>query len=186
MTNNSRESGSHKRIIKVACCRFQVATIRGRFLGVLLLLLALVPVTVCAKAHTSKITIKGTGLTTPIEITDPKVLADFRVWAGPGTSSNEQESLIVNWSQGADAERPSGLQRYEVSFYAKLPEEQLIYVVFYEYDPSIEHGYVYLPRYSEEWWKLNVRTIWHGVEGHWFRASRAWESVARPLIGKAK
>jgi len=184
MTDHSGQYGSHNRVIKLACFRLQAA--RGLLLSVLALLLVLVPDTVCAKAPTSKITIKGPGITSPIEITDPKVLANFRVWAGPGTSSDEQESLIVNWSQGADAERPSGLQRYEVSFYVKAKEERLIYVVFYEYDPSTEQGYVYLPKYSEEWGKLNEGTILHGVEGHWFRASRAWESVARPLIAKAK
>ena len=186
MTDHSGQYERHNRVIKLACFRLQAAMIRGLFLSMLPLLLVLVPDTVCAKARTSKITIKGTGITTPIEITDPKVLAGFRVWAGPGTSSNEQESLIVNWSQGGDAERPSGLHRYEVSFYAKVPEERLIYVVFYEYDPSTEQGYVYLPKYTEEWGKLNTRTILHGVEGHWFRASRAWESVARPLIAKPK
>jgi hypothetical protein len=33
---------------------------------------------------------------------------------------------------------------------------------------------------------LNVRSIFRGVEGKWFRAWSAWERVARPLIEKAE
>src|SRR5580700_11069075 len=45
-----------------------------------------IPARVFAKADISKITIKGADLKTPIEITDPKILANFNVWTGPGTS----------------------------------------------------------------------------------------------------
>jgi hypothetical protein len=144
-----------------------------------------IPAPLFAKADTIKITISGTGLRTPIEITDPKILTNFRVWTGPGTSSNEAKGFIVDWSQGPVAERPKTVRRYQVSFYAKLPNERLIYVVFYEYDPSTEPGYIYLPGKSEEFFGLNVSTISHGVEGNWFRAWSVWENVARPLIAKA-
>jgi hypothetical protein len=69
-----------------------------------------------AKADTIKVTIKGADLNTPVEITDPKVLTSFRVWTGPGTSSNEAKAFIIDWSQGPAAERPKGLQRQEVHF----------------------------------------------------------------------
>ncbi len=49
-----------------------------------------------------------------------------------------------------------------------------------------EQGYVYLPGKSDEWWTLNVRTIFRGVEGNWFHAWSAWERVVRPLIEKAE
>jgi len=58
--------------------------------------------------------------------------------------------------------------------------------VFYEYDPATDHGYVYIPGETEEWYRLNVRTIFHGVEGKWFPAWNVWERVARPLIAGAK
>jgi hypothetical protein len=54
------------------------------------------------------------------------------------------------------------------------------------HSPGSEYGYVYLPGESDEWAGLNVRTIWHGVEGKWFRAWSVWERVARPLIEKAE
>jgi len=138
-----------------------------------------------AKAPTSKITIKGPDRKR-IEITDPRVLVNFRVWAGPETSSDEAKSLIVDWSRGPIAEPSLGLQRYEIDFYVKLPEERLMYVVFYEFDPSTRQGYVYLPGKSEDWYSLDVSTIYHGVEGKWFHAWSTWDELAGPLITKAR
>ena len=163
---------------------------RLRSVLVILLLLA-IPAGLFAKAETSKILIKGDDLSAPIEITDPSVLTKFFVWAGAGTSCTgdcsppSTESFIVDWSQPV-ADHPSGLHRYEVSFYAKMPDERLIYVVFYKYDPATAHGYVYFPGRTEEWYRLSVSTIFHGVEGKWFRAWSVWDGIARPLIAGAK
>ena len=153
----------------------------------IILLVLAIPGELFAKAETSKIIIKGADLSAPIEITDPKTLANFLVWTGTGTgctgacSRPSPETFIVDWSQPMQG-HPSGLHRYQVSFYAKMPEERLIYVVFYEYDPAKKHGYVYLPGETEKWYRLNVGTIFHGVEGKWFPAWSVWEGVARPLI----
>ncbi len=57
--------------------------------------------------------------------------------------------------------------------------------MFYEYDPATEQGYVYLPGRKDEWYQLNVSTIFHGVEGKWFRAWSVWDNVARPLFNAA-
>lgn len=141
-----------------------------------------IPAQLFAKGVTLKIIIRGGDLKAPIEITDSKVLANFIVWAGPGTSPNETEAFIIDWSDGPGAERPKGLPRYEISFYAKHPEERLVYVVFYEYDPATLRGYVYLPGKTDQWYRLNVSTILRGVEGNWFRAWSAWDDVARPLL----
>jgi hypothetical protein len=162
----------------------------GRILTVLIVFLSFaIPARVFAKGDLVRITIKGADLKTPIEITDPKTLANIHIWTGPGTSSSEPgfnpntPGFIINWSQGPIAEPPKGLQRYEVSFYAKMPNERLVYVVFYEYDPMTQHGYVYLPGRADEWYRLNVGTIYRGVEGRWFRAWSEWDSLARPLLG---
>jgi hypothetical protein len=154
-------------------------------------LLLVIPAQLLAKGETVKITIKGADLKAPIEITDPKVLTEFQVWTGPGTSSSapgfnpNAPGFIVDWSQTV-AEPPKGLHCYEVSFYAKMPNERLVYVVFYEYDPVTEHGYLYLPGRTDESYWLNMGTIARGVEGKWFRAWSVWESVARPLIAGTK
>ena len=162
--------------------------------SVILLLLA-IPAELFAKAETSKIVINGADLSEPIEITNPKTLANFIVWTGPGTTCTMAdgtscappgtEGFIVDWSRPVE-HPPSGLHRYEVSFYAKVPDERLIYVVSYEYDPEKQHGYVYFPGRTEEWYRLNVTTILHGVEGNWFRAWSAWDSTAKSLIAGAK
>ncbi len=140
---------------------------------------------ILAKQKTVKITISGADLKKPIEISDPEILANFQVWAGPGTSSAERQSLIIDWSQGPVRKSPESLRRYQVSFHTD-PNDQIVYVVYYAFSPDAEQGYVYLPGGSDEWAGLNVRSIWHGVEGQWFRAWSAWERIARPLIEKGR
>lgn len=143
------------------------------------------PASLLAKGNTIKIIIKGSDLKRPIEISDPKILANFRVWAGPGTSTADEQGLIIDWSQGPVKEPPQALRRYEVSFHTD-PNEQIAYVVYYALSPGAERDSVYVPGESDEWYGLNVRSIFRGVEGKWFRAWNAWERVARPLIEKAE
>lgn len=158
---------------------------------VFVLLLLMIPARVFAKADISKITIQGGDLKTPIVIIDPKTLPHFNVWTGPGTggsinvSPKEADRFVIDWSHGV-TERPQGLPRYQVSFYAKWPAERVIYVVFYQYDPAAERGYIYLPGKADEWYRLNVSTIFRGVEGHWFRSTIEWDNFARPLMLDAK
>jgi len=157
-----------------------------KVLAVLLnsLLILSIPVPLLAKGKTVKITIKGAGLNIPIQISDPKILENFQVWTGPGTSTADRQSLIIDWSQGPLTKPPESLRRYQVSFHTD-PNDQIVYVVYYAFTPGAEPGYVYLPGESDEWAGLNVRSIWRGVEGKWFHAWSAWERVARPLIEKA-
>jgi hypothetical protein len=163
----------------------------NRLLALLAVFLLITAGQLFAKAETSKIVIEGADLKPSLEITDPKVLKEFLVWAGAGTAvngtpSSEANAFIINWAQGPVVERPPGLQRYQVSFYAKLPAERRIYVVFYEYDPATGRGYVYLPAKADKWYALNVSTILRGVERKWFRAWKAWDEVAGPLVAGAK
>jgi hypothetical protein len=140
-----------------------------------------------AKEKTSKITISGVGLKRPVEISDPKILATFSVWTGPGTSAADHQGLLIDWSEGPVRETPNTLPRYQVSFYAGDPAHQrIVYVVYYVFNPDAGPGYVYLPGESDEWYGRNVRSIVRGVEGKWFPAWNAWERVARPLIEKAE
>ena|ERR1700693_167662 len=139
-----------------------------------------------AKASTSKITISGADLKTPIEINDTKVLTNFSVWTGSGTSPADQQGLIIDWSPGPVREPSDSLPKYQVTFYADTPpNERIIYVVYYVFNPVIGHGYVYLPGKSDKWYRLNTFSIFRGEEGKWFPAWSVWESVANPLIEKA-
>ncbi|HEV2730822.1 MAG TPA: hypothetical protein VGV15_12390, partial [Terriglobales bacterium] len=82
---------------------------------------------------------------------------------------------------------PQGLQRYQVSFYSdEMSKERAIYVVYYAVSSGSAEGFVHLPGKSDEWWRLNVSSIARGVEGKWFHAWSRWESVARPLIERAR
>jgi len=83
------------------------------------LLILSVPTPLLAKGKTVKITIKGANLKTPIEISDPKILANFQVWTGPGTSTADSQSLIIDWSQGPVTKPPESLRRYQVSFHTE-------------------------------------------------------------------
>lgn len=151
------------------------------------------PSRLLAKGATTKIMVEGADLAKPIEITDQKVLANFNVWTGPGTSSNSPgfnanaPGFIIDWSQGPVGETPKTLRAYQVSFYEGAPpNEHTFYVVYYQFSPGADQGYVYLPGESDKWCSLNVRSIFRGVEGKWFRAWSTWERVARPLIEKAR
>lgn len=86
-----------------------------------------------------------------------------------------------------------------MSFYQKeLREIRLVYVVSYDYDPS-ERGYIYVPGRGDQWYKLDILTVFRKVEnfpfkpglfrkieGSWFYARPSWEQVARPLIAPAR
>jgi len=151
----------------------------------ILVVISALPVTLTAKEKTLKITVSGGNLATPVEITDLKILDNFNVWTGPGTSSNEDEGFIVQWSRGATAEPPSRLSQYLVSFYTERSSEQPYYVVSYCYDSSRRRGYVYFPGFSEKWYSQNVGTIFRGVEGDWFLSRPVWDTTVEPLIANA-
>ncbi len=78
-----------------------------RLLAVMACFLLLVfPAAVFAKSGRSKIAIKGVDLKTPIEITDPKTLANSDVGTGPGTSwtgtsPKQPDHFIIDWSQSS-------------------------------------------------------------------------------------
>jgi len=145
---------------------------------VALLLLLMSGSVLHAKIPVTKITITADGKA-PIDITDPKTVSYFRVWSGPGTSSVEKQSFIVDWTHRCGAP-PANLQRYRVRFYGR--DDRLIYTVDYVVDGSSQGGYVYLPGKSDDAYPANTGAILRGVEGNWFRAWTAWDEVAIPAI----
>src|SRR5260221_11768734 len=91
------------------------------------LLILSVSTPLLAKGKTVKITIKGANLKTPIEISDPKILANFQAWAGPGTSTADRQSLIIDWPQGPVRKPTEYLRRDQVSFHTD-PNDQIVLV----------------------------------------------------------
>lgn len=160
---------------------------KGTFTAVAILVaISAIPVALAAKEKTVKITVSGGNLATAIEIIDPKIVDNFNVWTGPGTSSNEAEGFIVQWSRGAIAEPPNRLQQYQVSFYTARSAERPFYVVSYCYDPSLRRGFVHFPGFIEKWYPQDVGTIFRGVEGNWFFSRTVWDAAIGPLIAGAK
>jgi len=152
--------------------------------------LSIVPASQAAEMDTVKIIIAGGDLSAPIEITDPAVLAEFKVGAGPGHTLwlNSREGVpiavyhgfIVDWNRGEVAP-PEGLKTYKVSF-VTTRHDPGTYVVRYAIAPSTTQGYVYLPGKGDPGYQDDVRLILRGVEGNWFHAWSEWEKVANPLI----
>jgi hypothetical protein len=145
-----------------------------------------------AKGPTTKITIRDSNSGGSVDITDPAILREFNVWAGPGTFLNEvegTEGFIIDWSSGIITQRPTGLHRYEVSFHAislNGADRASTYVVFYEHDGPSNQGYVYLPGKGDELYQPNSREIFrgHGFEGNWFLATNSWQRAIAPLISR--
>jgi hypothetical protein len=145
------------------------------------MLVQLFAVPAFAKGTTTQIDIEGASLRKSVEIHAPRVIENFQVFAGPGTSTNEPHSLIADWAGGEVGPPPSQLERYRVSFHVmNYPQP---YVVLYVLDASGGRGYVYIPGKGESY-ATNVGMIIRRVEGKWFRTLESWDTVARPLINK--
>jgi len=157
-----------------------------------LLVVFSVTAVVCAKGTTTKITITGGGLQSPVEIKDPQVLKDFNVWSGSGTFANDvegTEGFIIDWTSGAVRDRPNGLRTFELSFYVRYANrpfsaqtDHLAYIVSYAVDPATGQGYVYWPGKSDEPYRLNTTAVYRGREGNWFRANAAWQAAFRNIV----
>jgi len=142
-------------------------------LAFLLLFLGMAQAT-SAKPPTVKIIISGGGLTRAIEATDQRILDISNVWSGQ----------FLDGSKDTAKEPPRGLQRYEVSFYIKIADDEVRkkYVFYYYPNPSTEPGYIYLPGKGETWYPLNVGAIIRdGQDGKWNYASPEWEDLIKPM-----
>jgi len=143
-----------------------------------------VPLLLVAKGPTLKITIKGSDLPSPVEVTDKAILEKFNVWTGAGVEINgvpQAKGFIVEWEKGPVTEPPTALRRYEVSFDV-MHQRPSSYVVSYAYDPATGKGYVYLPGKGETFNASNTFLIFRGVEGNWFSATETWIDTAKSLI----
>jgi hypothetical protein len=158
-----------------------------------LLVISVTTSAILAKGPTTRITISGGDLSAPIEISDRQILRAFNVWSGPGTFINgveAQEGFIIDWSSGVVTERPTGLPRYEVSFYVRHKNhpvseqrDELAYFVSYEPDATTGVGYVYLPGKTDERSGINGRSIYRGGrEGNWFRATDEWQRAMKRFL----
>jgi hypothetical protein len=148
--------------------------------------------TLSAKGDMVLIEARGEGLPRAVRITDPRI-DRFHVWSGPGVNGvavHEAEGFIANWKQGAAAEPAPQLPRFELAFYAgchagancRSATPTLAYVVTYARDPRSNAGYVYIPGRADAAYAANVRSIYRGVEGRWFRTTDAWDRFVAPFL----
>ena len=148
-----------------------------------------------AKEDTILITVKGESLAAPIDITSPGTLDKYSFFNGPGVSTSGggyAPGTIINWTSGAVAGPSARREHYEISVYwpprtrpqagCYTDKPCLVYVAFYDYDPVSRQGFVYLPGKGEPWHDLDINLLYHGVEGHWFRATDSWTAFVRTLI----
>ena len=148
-----------------------------------------VPLLVIAKGPTLKITIQGSDLASPVEITDKGTLEQFNVWTGAGvevsSGATQTKGFIADWEKGPVADPPTTLRTYDVSFDV-IHQRPSSYVVRFTYDPATGKGYVYLPGKGENFYASNTFLILRGVEGNWFSATETWTDTAKPLIERSK
>ena len=136
-----------------------------------------------SKGPTLRIEITGDGLSEAIVIVDPDILSLFNIWNGPTPAHpdpDQSDGRFVDWPRGMATERPSGLQRLEVSFVIGVPRQpdtERSYTVAYEVDGRDSSGFVYLPLWTND-------LISHGVEGNWFYATERWNEVIAPIVAK--
>jgi hypothetical protein len=137
------------------------------------------PQAALGKTDTFKITISGGGLKSPVEITDPRVLALSKVWSGQ----------FLDWTRTPESEPPKGFLAVEVSFFMKISENDIRknYVVFYYPNSPGRQGYIYLPSKGSPLWWLNAGSILRtGRDGKWNYASPEWEALVKPVLIQAQ
>lgn len=126
-----------------------------------------------AKGPPDKITISGSGLTRPIEITDQHTLQQLNILT----------DISVFAQKGALSFAPKTDHTYEVLLYLKDENNQLQVRYAIEYVPD-QPGYIYIPGSGDPWFETNIGSISRGstIEGHWFYASKQWNELVQPFL----
>jgi hypothetical protein len=122
----------------------------------------------------------------------------INIWNGPGSTMtaadgssrmSRSERDIADWNAGA-VEAPQDLPVFNVRFFCKgrdpaRDDAWRCYSVRYVPGRDGERGYIQIPPAGDDDYEANVRTIYRGVEGQWFRASESLEALVRPGIEQA-
>jgi len=145
-----------------------------------------------AKGDLVRIEVVGANFGAPLVVSDADILKQLFIWSGPGAGQpigspqSADSGSFIDWHKGIANDVPKGMDAYDVSFFCvfdtQKPNGRLTYSVKYAFDPSTNRGYIYLPGPREKNYVINVSTVVHDVEGHWFNASNRWESLVAPLI----
>lgn len=130
-------------------------------------------------------------------ITDENVLDKLTFWSGPGTwmqaaggpaRMSTGDADIADWLAGK-VPPPVKTRVYDVSIYFSTPRNpsnprERGYTV--RYAPSAGGGFIQIPGEGSPYYRGNTSVISRGVEGSWYRASKRWEDLIRPVIERAR
>src|SRR5688572_2135029 len=151
----------------------------------LLLTLPLMSGVCLAKARTERIEVsRAKELVARIE---GATAGQFTIWSGPGTMVTTaddparmgvSEGDFADWKGGA-VEAPRPARTYDVSFFCMACEPARAdtwrcYGLRYAIGRAGERGYIQIPPPGDDDYEVNVRSIYRGVEGQWFRATEKW------------
>ncbi len=147
-----------------------------QFISASLFILGLFSTCVAAKGPTVEVTIVGPGMDIPIHSTSPD-LTYPSVWS----------LQFVDAENGAVAEPPEDLARYECHFWVKWGDAvRLKYTVLFVQESGESAGYVYIPGIKERWYSNNAFSIVRpGHDGKWFRASERWGKAVSSAVVSA-
>jgi DNA-binding beta-propeller fold protein YncE len=130
------------------------------------------------KADTVRVMIAGGGLTSPIQITETKILESSHAWGGE----------FLDASRPPLAEAPKLASPYEVTLYSRIADNDIrkTCVFFYSLGSSGAAGVIYLPDKGQIWTLNSGTIIREGRDGKWSYASPTWEALVKPLIANAE
>jgi len=161
-------------------------------------MLIVVPLFVHAKCQTSRIVAVGDAHPQGVQITEPDIAGRFNIWNGPNVRVNGeavhlnpdlQDGHFIDWSSGPIHERPTAVALFTVSFFCFFnggdSHDHQIYIVDYLFSPEVHGGYIFLPGRGDARYPFNAKSIVHGVEGSWFRSTKAWEDTIRPILERS-
>jgi len=148
-----------------------------RFPIALILLAAIIPYTVAAKAPTAQITITGPQLETPLHTSDPTIIA-AQVWMGN----------FADWSSGPVAAPQGDSRSYQLYFWVRLnPDDiRLKYVLEFQWLEEEDRALICLPGHRSIWYSTNVYSILRtGQDGNCYYAEAKWGQAIQAALTQA-
>jgi hypothetical protein len=129
---------------------------------------------------------------------DGPAAEQFILWSGPGVTTTAADGTtrrvetvrdFADWNAGP-VDPPVRARSYTVNFLCKACEPARgdtwrCYGVRYVPGRAGERGYIQIPRPGDDGYEVNVRTIYRGVEGQWFRATKEWDALIGARIRQA-
>ena len=155
-----------------------------------------VPVLGLAKSETVRIEVLH-GKQALVVLSGAQTAGQFTIWSGPGTGTTAADGTvstpahpgdIADWAAGI-VQPPRDARVYKVLFYCAdpaapardgVPMRQCYGVRYAIADDGA--AFIQIPELRDEEFGGDTQSIYRGVEGSWFRASRLWATLVRPRL----